>query len=394
MTLLPIATQVPLSVPVPQPRSGGWFKDIIGLGSVEAVRRSLAERYPGLKAGRLPRMAIVGAADEGRRLIELCHQHDIEVVAICDDNLQKQNTKLHGHTVQPVDALLTLDRAVPVIIASHRPLTTVGRLRTMGFETIALFLALQILAPDRFPPHIFYDGIVDEIIKNQERYAELFEALADDTSRRHLDALLGFRVTADIGALAPVVDWDLYYPAGLFTLNKDEVYVDGGAFDGDSIRLFIQRVGGEFSRVIGFEPDPATYRTLCANFSDTRIDLINAGLHSSSKTLRFHNDGSRAATFTSEGGVEIPVVSLDDTLNGDRVTYVKMNIEGSELDALTGAQRSIAKWAPKLAISAYHRPSDLWQIPFHMRALNPAYRLYLRQQDAGIIETVAYAIAP
>jgi hypothetical protein len=69
-----------------------------------------------------------------------------------------------------------------------------------------------------------------------------------------------------------------------------------------------------------------------------------------------------------------------------------MNIEGAEIDALEGARKTIARWSPKLAVSVYHRASDLWRIPQIVSQLNPRYDLYLRQHDGGVIETVLYAI--
>ncbi len=382
------------SASVPSAQSAHWFTEIQALGSAAALRAFLAERHPGLEAGTLRRMAIIGAAAEGHRLIELCDRHGIQVVAVCDDNPLLCGRSIRGHTVAPVASLARFERALPVVIASHRPASALARLTVMGFQTVAPFMALQSLAPERFPPHPFHHRLLDDVIENGPRYSELFSLLADDTSRRHLDAVLGFRLTADINVLAPIVDPDLYCPAGLFTFSDQEVYVDGGVFDGDSIRLFLKRVHNRFSRIIGLEPDPITFQRLSANFSDHRITLINAGLHSAAKTLRFNNDASRAAAFDAEGAIEMPVVGLDEILNGDRVTTVKMNIEGSELEALAGARQSIETWAPKLAISAYHRPTDLWQVLFHMRSLNPDYRLYLRQHDTGIVETVAYALAP
>lgn len=83
---------------------------------------------------------------------------------------------------------------------------------------------------------------------------------------------------------------------------------------------------------------------------------------------------------------------VEDGLGKDRVTCIKMNIEGAELDALSGARRGIAEWAPKLAISAYHWPSEPWRVPALVRDLRPDYRLYLRQHHGGVIETVVYAV--
>ena len=294
-------------------------------------------------------------------------------------------------TVQPTADLAKFDLDIPVIIASHRPLQSVQRLRAMGFETVAIFATLQILSPERFPPHMFYDGWLEDLADNTDEYTRLFESL-DETSQMHLQAILGFRQTTEIGAIAPVIDWDVYEPKGLLSFGKDEVYVDAGTFDGDSIRLFIDRMGGAFERVIGFEPDPKTYEQLKENFrTDDRVECVNKGLYNCSGTMRFVNDASRGAILIDDGGLEVEVTSLDDYLNGDRVTYIKMNIEGAELAALEGARQSIEKWAPKLAISGYHRPSDLWRVPQLIKQIWPGYELALRQQDAGVIETVVYA---
>ena len=87
----------------------------------------------------------------------------------------------------------------------------------------------------------------------------------------------------------------------------------------------------------------------------------------------------------------MPVTTIDDVLGARRLTYVKMNIEGAEIDALQGGWNAICKWLPRLAISVYHRASDLWRIPEVISEISSEYQLYLRQHDGGIIETVLYA---
>jgi FkbM family methyltransferase len=194
--------------------------------------------------------------------------------------------------------------------------------------------------------------------------------------------------------LQPVLtDRDLYAPEGLFEFAKDEVYVDGGSYDGDTIRSFIARVRGRFSDVYAFEPDPVTFAKLTDNFRDEpRVHPIHAGLYSHGGSLRFRDDASRGAIFAADGEIEMPVTTIDDVLGDRRLTYVKMNIEGAETDALQGGRNAIRKWRPRLALSIYHRASDLWRIPQLVLELNPDYRLYLRQHDGGIIETVLYAL--
>jgi len=372
-----------------------WLDELAAGRDAASLRRNLAARHPAFTPDRLRQLAILGAAEEGERLAELCAAQGIAVLAVVDDSPVRQGRTVGGHRVGVVDSLASLSRDVPVVIASHRLLKAADRLAAMGFLAVGSFALLQVLDPEHFPPHMFYDGWLEDLAANRSRYAGLADALADDMSREVLDAVIGFRLSLDPAVLRPIVEWDLYGPANLIRYGTDEVYVDGGAFDGDSVRLFINRVQGRFSRVLAFEPDRGTFGRLAANFAhDARIEPINAGLHRRRETLRFDNAGTRGSLLVESGGIEIPVVGLDEVLGGERVSFIKMNIEGAELAALEGARHSIRRWAPRLAISAYHRPSDLWQIPQMVRELRDDYRLYLRQHDGGVIETVLYAMVP
>ncbi len=279
-------------------------------------------------------------------------------------------------------------------IASHRVLRVTQRLRALGFQTVVPFALLQVQAPHVFVPHMFYEALLDDLWTHRTDVQALHGRLADDRSREVLEAVIGFRRTLDPAMLQPVLtEHDLYAPEGLLEFGSDEVYVDGGSYDGDTIRSFIGRVHGQFADIYAFEPDPVTFEKLRANFRDEpRVHPFHAGLHSHGGSLRFRDDASRGAIFAADGEIEMPVTTIDDVLGERRLTYIKMNIEGAEVDALKGGRRAIGKWRPRLAISVYHRASDLWRIPQLVLELNPDYRLYLRQHDGGIIETVLYAL--
>jgi FkbM family methyltransferase len=266
-------------------------------------------------------------------------------------------------------------------------------LKTRGFRNVSPFAVLQVLHGKQFPPHMFHVGWFEDLWENRQRYADLASRLGDDASREVLDAVLGYRQTLVPETLADIVrPHDSYVPNDLFVLREDEIYIDGGAFDGDTTGLFIERADGRFARVFCFEPDPATYPRLAANFAgEPRVVPVNAGLWSKADTLRFHNDAGRASLLDNSGGIEVKVVALDDVLNGERASIVKMNIEGAELDALRGAASTIRRYRPRLAIAAYHRPSDLWQIAGVIEEIAPGYEFYLRQHNGGVIETVLYA---
>jgi FkbM family methyltransferase len=381
------------SLQLHQRRNHG-FPQPLHASTAEELRHKLQAYYVGLKIRSLSGIAIVGAASEGRRLSELCRKHAIEIVALADDHSSKIGTLIHGDTVTPVSALVSLDRSIPIVIASHRVLGATERLRAMGFHTVLPFAALQVMAPDLFPPHMFYDGLLDDLANNRDQYLWLHDVLADERSRDVLAAVLAYRQTLDPAMLKSVLDDDdLYAPKGLMRFSDDEVYVDGGSYDGDTIRTFIERVGGRFKAIYAFEPDPVTFKKLEANFaSEARVQPFHAGLHSRKGKLRFRDDASRGAIFATDGEIEMPVTTIDDAVGERPVSYIKMNIEGAEIDALHGGRRTIQRSLPRLAISVYHRPSDLWRIPRLVRELSLKYDLYLRQHDGGIIETVLYAL--
>jgi FkbM family methyltransferase len=374
-------------------RPGRWLSDLGRARSVHDLRMQVLAHHPAFDPGGLRRISILGAAGEGQRLVALCRRHGIEVAVIADDDPGKVGMSVLDHSVRPTADLVTGADPIPVVIASHRVLGAIETLQALGARDIAPFAVLQALAPDKFPPHMFYDRLLDDTFAQRDRYRWLEDELADDFSRQVLDAVLGFRQTIDARVLAPVIEHDLYGPAGLIRYGDDEVYVDGGSYDGDTIRLFIERVGGRFARVYAFEPDPRTFGALRRNFAhESRVRPINAGLHSRTGNLRFRDDGSRGAIFADDGEIDMAVTTIDDVIGEGRVTFIKMNIEGAEIDALDGARRTIRRCLPKLAISAYHRPNDLWQIAQVIREISSRYDLFLRQHDGGVIETVLYAL--
>jgi FkbM family methyltransferase len=357
--------------------------------SVGSLRESLLATFPSPVHGALDRIAILGTGAEGLRLAQICRREGIEIVGAYDGNARKRGLKFADLIVYPAEALTLLSKDVTIVVASHRVLGACESLRSLGYVTLPLGL-LQVAMPEKFPPHVFYEGLLEDLFENREEYRSLFDIFSDDASRQTLDAVIGYRLSMNPLRLRRAIDWDLY---GAFNFGEDEVYVDGGTYNGDSIQFFIDRVSGRYCKIYGFEPDGRTFEGLKQRFGRTEgIELHDCGLYSKTGSLGFSADSSRHAKIDEDSGTQIRVAKLDDVVNGP-VTFIKLNIEGAEIAALEGSRSAIANWSPKLAISAYHRPSDLWRLCRLIRTLNPRYQLSLRQHDGGIIETVIYALA-
>ena len=94
----------------------------------------------------------------------------------------------------------------------------------------------------------------------------------------------------------------------------------------------------------------------------------------------------------ADGEIEMPVTTIDECLGEQPVTYIKMNIEGAEIDALHGGRRYDREMATETCdIRCIIAPAICGVFRAWCDEFNPKYELYLRQHDGGIIETVLYA---
>ena len=184
-----------------------------------------------------------------------------------------------------------------------------------------------------------------------------------------------------------------YFGTGIFSYENDECYVDAGAYDGDSIKSFIKQVNGNFQRIYGFEMDPDNYNELKKDpsiINDDRISVFQKGISCQAGNVGiFHNGTGSHIKECSEGNISL--VSLDDFLGMERITMIKMDIEGAERDGLKGARKIIYRQHPKLAISIYHKLDDMWKIPQYIKQIYPGYKLALRHHTAVAWDTDCYA---
>jgi FkbM family methyltransferase len=186
-----------------------------------------------------------------------------------------------------------------------------------------------------------------------------------------------------------------YFSLAEIPWREEEVFVDCGVFCGESTWDFINRCekqGGTYSKIFGFEPDPVNYLRAVDNLARFRgVKIFNAGVGNHDGMEKFVTCESRSRVGEA-GTEEVRIVTLDKALEGERVTFIKMDIEGSELDALRGAEKIIRAQKPKLAICVYHKFEDNWAIPGFIWSLNPEYQLFMRHYSKGLGETVLYAL--
>lgn len=190
--------------------------------------------------------------------------------------------------------------------------------------------------------------------------------------------------------------------SGGFAFEDQEIFVDGGCFDLETTRIFqeiLKNEGKQCRKVYAFEPDRNNYlicKKKIENNAWRNINLVNAGLWREEMYVEFEGIGTAGAHMVESGkesGERVKVVSLDCAVDRkDKVTFVKLDIEGAELAALQGARRILLENKPKLAVCLYHKKEDYWQIPYYLKTLVPEYRFYIRHYSNYSAETVLYAV--
>jgi FkbM family methyltransferase len=250
-----------------------------------------------------------------------------------------------------------------------------------------------------FPPnHPNISGLKRNVTffynKNMHRVNAIVDTLADRKSKKIYLGMIRYRQTRS------VTDYPFHYvKEPQYFINElelcpNEIFIDCGAFIGDTIDQY-SKYQKQYKRIIAFEPDLKNFEKLKEKYEgNSSITLINTGLWDKDGEVSFSSEGACTSKITNDGGNSIIQVRTIDGLELENVTFIKMDIEGAELNALKGAQKTILKNKPKLAISIYHNNGeDMVSIPEYIYNLVPQYRLYVRQYGY-INDTVLYAIMP
>lgn len=190
-----------------------------------------------------------------------------------------------------------------------------------------------------------------------------------------------------------------YFDLKELNFSENEIFADVGSLDAMSAVRFINKVDGKFEKVYCFEPDKDNVKKCQAMMLEyirqDEAEIIQKGVWSSEGNLSFVSLGNGGSSFVLNSNVgldSVEVTTLDTVFFGKKVTFIKMDIEGAEYEALLGCKNIIMEQKPKLAISIYHKPEDVLEIPKLILQYNPEYNLYIRHYSVAGAETVLYAI--
>ena len=181
----------------------------------------------------------------------------------------------------------------------------------------------------------------------------------------------------------------------VFDPVDDEIIIDAGCYDGTTAKQFLQWGGDKVKKIYSFEFDPINAAKCEENLKDLRdkVILIKKGTWDKDEILHVSTSGGGGSSVlgATKGNAEIYLTSIDSVVKDERVTFIKMDIEGAELKSLMGAKNTIIKNKPRLAICVYHKPEDICEIPEYILSLVPEYKFYLRHYTTSMGDTILYA---
>lgn len=353
-----------------------------------------------------------------------------QLVAIVDDELRKQTSTLFGVPVISTQQWVEMARRDHSLISC---LLVATQRATQHFLRLCLQQNLRFLTPLQFATLVqstqfrnqangrfFHYGyrFFDFALRNVDALLETSELYEDTYSRiSHLSTVL-YRLTWNPKYLETIAvghgatGFNAYlFDQTYLKFTDDETYIDAGAFTGDSIEAFLAAVGGKFKHIYSFEPSAANnaaIRERLRRLQDSyvkplrpAVTLFQKGVWSHADNLSFsHNldyqeagattsplaahllaSGMRPDAPQSTSGLAIetvPVVAIDDATAQD-ATFIKYEVEGSEMEALRGSEKTIHKNRPKLSVAVYHKPEDLLTLPRYIKELDLGYRMGFRQ---------------
>lgn len=320
-------------------------------------------------------IVLYGMGNGADKIIDWCEANGVKVSGIFASDEFVRYQQFRGLTVQKYSDIIAAqgeDILIVIAFASERP------------EVLARFKELAA-KHETLAPHL---PLFDEeetvstawLAKHEQELQTVYARLADDASREVFSDTLNYKLSGKVEYLFHCATERQEDLRELFTFGENEVYMDLGAYNGDTVQEFLQLTGGKYQYIIAVEPDRRNCRKLAAMAESLgNITVQQCGVWNVPGELGFSDSGGRQSTFLAVQKQTVPVNSIDNLAQDLPVSYIKMDVEGAEVQALTGGRQVITGQQPKLFVAAYHYDMDLFRLPLLLWQLVPEYKIYLRK---------------
>ena len=327
---------------------------------------------------------IYGMGDGAEKIINHLQSKNIPVTGIfSSDDFFRKEKQFRGFTLCPYTAV---KKSHPHFIAL---MAFAVDYEPMLSQIKAMAQACEFYAPD--VPVVQEKNVENDLfdyayfLAHEKQLNQVYEALADDLSQKTFLSTLNYKLSGKIQYLYPYFTpmADVYDQ--IIQCTQDEIYVDLGAYNGDTVSEFIKYSKGKYREIYAFEPDRKNFSKLLTRIETEEIQHINplpyAAWHGD-EVLCFEGGkgGRNSRLTTAQRTTQVVAKSLDGILEGNPATIIKFDVEGAELQALEGCKYTMETFHPKILMSAYHRNTDLFLLPQKVLEFYGNYKIYFRHQ--------------
>lgn len=341
---------------------------------------------------------IFGAGSTAVKVLDVLKLKKKVVSSFIISSLPSKNN-LNGIKIKELSLKEEFDITVPIIIGIFNREENaflpkiICNLQSFGFEKIITYPEFHSFYYDNIGVNFWLTN-KEYYSKNIQKYIDVLSLLDDQISIDCYNQIINYLTTFDPLILKKFNSKHQYFPGDLNVWNGKNAFIDIGSFDGQNI-VDAYNTYGLLDLVIAFEPDLTNYKNIVTNLRLKDISkqyfIYPCGVWSETKFLNFNSGNGESSSQCKNGDQIISVVKLDEVINVIP-GYLKMDIEGSEIDALLGSKEFIIKHKPSLAICLYHSPDHFYEIPKLIASWNLNYKLYIRQHGNNLFETVLYCI--
>ncbi len=332
------------------------------------------------------KIVIYGASRYGLIIADEFIKHNLEIACICDDDSRKWGSHKGIEIKSLADAYSQVGKNSIVYIGSYSKENVINKMKNkcydIGFEKVEYTVKFMI----------FYNTLSD-ITKNISDIQKIYDLFEDELSKETFINIIKTRISGNIEHLNETYRANQYFDEEIFPIRED-VFFDVGAFNGDTILKFLELNNNKFKSIYAFEMDKYNCGLIKENstLKNEKIHVINKGVYNIDGEIGISGDLDQNSYIDSNSIVKVEVVKIDTVANIHEVpTFIKMDIEGAEIEALEGAKETIQKHTPRLAISVYHNFNDIFEIPLMIKEYNSNYKFYLRNHENIPLEYVLYA---
>lgn len=313
-------------------------------------------------------IVLYGMGDGAEKIISACNSYGIKISGVfSSDGFVRNGKMFKGFPVTDYSTAKRMFGDMVVLLCFGTPLKSVlENIKKIASEN-------TLFAPDVpvWGGPLFNSQFYEE---NKSSLDAVYNMLADDTSKLVFENTVKYKLSGEIDYLFNC-ETDNEEAYKFLNLSDNEVFVDLGAYRGDTVMEFISHTNG-YNGIIAVEPDKKTFKKLISNTENLKnFTAYNAAVCNTDNGVRFSSEGSRGSGIGAGDFIESVTV---DSIANNGCTYIKMDVEGAELLAINGAINTIKKYHPKMKIAAYHKSEDIFKIPLAVKNIHPHYKVYMR----------------